>query len=286
GFRIEAVRPLLGRLIIDGFSFDVELLRALLDRNVRVVEVPVVFRYDSEPSTVRFIADSIEMLRDLIWIRMRSLRGAYRVDPPGLAPPDIAVRADDFGLSPGVNHAIQLGLESGSLTAASLMMGTPHSAEALAWAAQHPEARLGVHLNVTQGRPVCPPEEVASLVDRSGSFLGLGRFLARFATGRIRLEHVRREWRAQIDRVRAAGVALEHLYSPHHVPLLPGIWDRVAAPLADQEGVSLRTMDGPVHGEGWRPNLKGRALQLASRGAIRRRPRGKPRHGFGTSLTA
>src|SRR5262249_32630314 len=78
GFRTETVRPILGRLVMNGFSFDVELLRALIDRGARIVEVPVSFRYDSEPSTVRFVYDSAVMMRDLILIRYRSLRGRYR----------------------------------------------------------------------------------------------------------------------------------------------------------------------------------------------------------------
>src|SRR5262249_28191793 len=52
GFRSDVVKPLLSRLRLDGFSFDVELLRGLIDRGARIDEIPVAFRYDSEPSTV------------------------------------------------------------------------------------------------------------------------------------------------------------------------------------------------------------------------------------------
>lgn len=78
GFRTASVRPILVDLVIDGFPFDVELLRALIDRKAVVREIPVSFRYDSEPSTVRFTLDALIMLRDLIRIRVRSLRGVYR----------------------------------------------------------------------------------------------------------------------------------------------------------------------------------------------------------------
>jgi dolichyl-phosphate beta-glucosyltransferase len=78
GFRMASLRPILGDLVIDGFPFDVELLRALLDRKAVVREIPVSFRYDSEPSTVRFTLDALIMLRDLVRIRIRSLRGIYR----------------------------------------------------------------------------------------------------------------------------------------------------------------------------------------------------------------
>src|SRR5262249_46387116 len=48
GLRMAAIRPLLGQLVKDGFSFDLELLRALLDHGGRIAEVPVSFRYDCE----------------------------------------------------------------------------------------------------------------------------------------------------------------------------------------------------------------------------------------------
>ena len=35
------------------------------------------FRYDEEPSTVRFAADAAEMLRDLVKIRWNDWRGRY-----------------------------------------------------------------------------------------------------------------------------------------------------------------------------------------------------------------
>jgi hypothetical protein len=78
GFRTDVVRSVLDTLVVDGFPFDVELLRALIDRKASIREIPVSFRYDSEPTTVRFTMDALIMLRDLVRIRVRSLRGAYR----------------------------------------------------------------------------------------------------------------------------------------------------------------------------------------------------------------
>src|SRR2546425_12391896 len=144
---------LLGALVMDGFSFDVELLRALQDRGARIVEMPVTYRYDTEPSTVRFIIDSLEMARDLAHVRIRSFLGRYRA-PARTAPPPgrLVVHADDFGLAPGINQAIQEGFQAGSITSASILLGGPHAAPAVAWAAAHPEFDYGVHLNLTQGR--------------------------------------------------------------------------------------------------------------------------------------
>jgi chitin disaccharide deacetylase len=285
GFRTEAVRPILGRLAMDGFSFDVELLRALVDRGARIVEVPVTFRYDSEPSTVAFAVDSVRMFRDLVRIRARSMAGRYRRATAGKEAARLVIHADDYGLAPGVNRAIEAALRSGAVTSASILLGTPHGCEALVWAAAHGELDFGVHLNVKRGRPLLPAREVPSLVGPSGEFHSLGGFLSRLFSRRISLPQVEAEWRAQMLAVREAGIAVSHLDSHQHVHLLPRLYSRVAAPLARSLGLNLRAMDGPYRGGGLRADLGGALLALATR--IGRRGAGPslaPAHGFGAAL--
>jgi dolichyl-phosphate beta-glucosyltransferase len=286
GFRTDVVRPLLGAMVIDGFSFDVELLRALQDNRARIVEIPVSYRYDSEPTTVNFILDSLRMMRDLIHVRARSLLGRYR-EPARPAPrtSGLVVHADDFGLAPGINSAIEEGLEAGTVTSASILLGGPHAAPALAWAAGRPTHDFGVHLNLTQGRPILPAALVPSLVDRRGRFLRLPRFLLRYALGRIRPHEVLIEWRAQIRAVRAAGVVISHLDSHQHVHLLPRLFRRVAVRLAAFHRLPLRVMDGPVCRRGIWPDVKGMLLILATLRAVPHDGTATPAaHGFGTSL--
>jgi dolichyl-phosphate beta-glucosyltransferase len=286
GFRTEVVRPLLGAMVIDGFSFDVELLRALQDNRARIVEIPVSYRYDSEPTTVNFILDSLRMMRDLVHVRARSLFGRYRESArPAARTSGLVVHADDFGLAPGINSAIEEGLEAGTVTSASILMGGPHAAPALAWAAGRPRHDFGVHLNLTQGRPILPAALVPSLVDRRGRFLRLPRFLARYALGRIRPHEVFIEWRAQIRAVRSAGVIISHLDSHQHVHLLPRLFRRVAVRLAAFHRLPLRVMDGPVCRRGIWPDVKGMLLILATLRAVPHDGAAPPAaHGFGTSL--
>lgn len=267
-FRTANIKPLLPRLRLDGFSFDVELLRGLIDRGARIDEVPVAFRYDSEPSTVNFAKDALRMARDMLRVRWRSYRGYYAIDRPGRR---LIIHADDYGLAPGVNRAIEEGLESGAIQSASILLGGPHAPAALAWAAAHPQFDFGVHLNLTQGRPVLAPERVPSLLAADGRFRALVPFLLRFATGRVVPSEIAAEWRAQIAAARAAGVAISHLDSHQHVHLIPGIFRRVAAPLASGERVVLRAMDGPLGAEATRPNLKGLLLAIATRLSVGRR---------------
>lgn len=268
GFQSAVVKPLLPCLRMDGFSFDVELLRGLIDRGARIDEVPVAFRYDSEPSTLHFAQDALRMARDLVRVRWRSWRGGYTSD---VVPRSVIIHADDFGLAPGINRAIEEGLETGALHSASILLGGAHAEAALAWAASHPEFDFGVHLNLTQGRPVLAEERVPSLVDKDGRFFPLGSLLARLALGRVEPQEIVAEWRAQIAVTRGAGVRISHLDSHQHVHLIPKIFRGAAVRLATEEHVVLRAMDGPGASSPTHPRLKEMGLAIATRLAVGRR---------------
>jgi dolichyl-phosphate beta-glucosyltransferase len=67
GFKLvnaERTRPLFEQMTIDGFAYDVELLLLCARHNLRVGEVPVVWR-NSRESHVSLIGDSMRMLFDL-----------------------------------------------------------------------------------------------------------------------------------------------------------------------------------------------------------------------------
>jgi dolichyl-phosphate beta-glucosyltransferase len=74
-FRREAGRAVFSRARIDGFGFDVEILRLCRAMGFSVLEIPVVWR-DSAPSKVRLVSGSLGMIADLVRIRLR--RGRVR----------------------------------------------------------------------------------------------------------------------------------------------------------------------------------------------------------------
>ena len=67
-FRLDVFRPVLLQARSDGFSFDVELLHLARKAGLRMREIPV--RWDhNEGSKVRFMQDSMRMLRDVVTMR-------------------------------------------------------------------------------------------------------------------------------------------------------------------------------------------------------------------------
>src|SRR2546422_11529771 len=78
GFSAPAAGLVFPRLTIPGFGFDVEALYIARKHGLRVKQVAVHYRYDDEPSTVRFAADAAGMLRELVKIRWNDWRGGSR----------------------------------------------------------------------------------------------------------------------------------------------------------------------------------------------------------------
>ena len=135
----------------------------------------------------------------------------------------LVVTADDFGLSEDVNAAVRRAHRDGILTCASLMMGAPAVAEAVA-IARADGLPVGLHLTLVDGRPVLPPERVPDLVDSRGDFRsGLVGPAVRLAlSARVRRQ-ARAECAAQTEAFLAAGLMLDHVNAHHHFHLHPSV---------------------------------------------------------------
>jgi len=68
-FRLDACRPILEAARIQGFAFDVELLYVAQRAGLRIREVPVRWNH-AEGSKVNFFSDSLQMLRQVIGLRL------------------------------------------------------------------------------------------------------------------------------------------------------------------------------------------------------------------------
>lgn len=113
----------------------------------------------------------------------------------------LLVVADDFGIGPGTSRGILDLASQGLLTGTVLLVNSPYAESAVQeWRRSGVPLEVGWHPCLNIDRPVLPPEKVPSLVDAAGRFLTLGPFMARLASGRIRTDEVRAEFRAQFGR--------------------------------------------------------------------------------------
>jgi hopanoid biosynthesis associated protein HpnK len=143
---------------------------------------------------------------------------------PARAPRRLITVADDFGLSEGVNDAVEQAAAQGILTSASLMVAAPAFADAVARARRSPNLHVGLHLVVIEGTPILPPAEIPGLVDATGRFpsdqfrLGL-KYFFRPAIRR----QLAAEIRAQFEAFAATGLPLDHANAHKHMHLHPVI---------------------------------------------------------------
>jgi hopanoid biosynthesis associated protein HpnK len=141
----------------------------------------------------------------------------------------LIVNADDFGFTRGVNAGILRAFERGILTSATLMANGDAFDEAVAMARANPTLGVGIHLVAVGGRPVADPSEIPSLVDANGllprTLTDLIKLLAR---RRVRVEHIEREFAAQIERVCRAGLTPTHLDSHKHSHTQPLVMTALA----------------------------------------------------------
>ena len=152
----------------------------------------------------------------------------------------LIVNADDYAMSPGVSRGVLEAHTRGLVTSTTAVVNTPGATEALAAArAGAPRLGLGLHVNLSFGRPVLLPSVVPSLVGEDGHFFSGARLLD--AMDRFRADDVRREMAAQFARfAELVGRPPDHLDSHQHIGCLqPDVFAAMLA-LADAADIPLR----------------------------------------------
>jgi hypothetical protein len=158
----------------------------------------------------------------------------------------LIINGDDLGLTRAVSEGIFQAHENGLLTSASLMVNQPATEFAVQKLARYPNLGVGIHLNLSQGRPVLRPQEVSSLVGSDGRFLAPNEIQARLMTWSVSRKEIEAEYCAQIRRARAMGVDPTHADSHHHMHLffaaVAGSARAVSGSGPGQRGSAVRTV--------------------------------------------
>ncbi len=168
-----------------------------------------------------------------------------RPSPMGQSPARrIALHADDLGMNPAVTDGIFQGFEQGLLTSTSLLSNAPDAARALdRW--QQLESRraagslestarrqrlqdpdqpfeLGIHLNLTQGRPLTVGRYPAALLDANGCFPGIfGLFRRLRRSGESVARAIEVELTCQVQFMLDRGHQPTHLNGHQYIEMLP-----------------------------------------------------------------
>jgi hopanoid biosynthesis associated protein HpnK len=150
---------------------------------------------------------------------------------------NLIVNADDLGWTEGVNRGIVEAHRQGLVTSATLLANGRAFDSGIAAARKNPELGIGVHLNLSDGPPAAPADQVPGLLNAAGELDGRPESLLLCVASRsLPLEEVEREWDAQIQKIREAGITPTHLDGHKHVQMLPVLFE-LALRLAKKHGI-------------------------------------------------
>jgi predicted glycoside hydrolase/deacetylase ChbG (UPF0249 family) len=133
----------------------------------------------------------------------------------------LIINADDFGLSRGITDGIILTHEKGILTSTSLMVNQPATEYAISRAEDAQDLGIGIHLNLTQGRPVLPRDRVRTLIDEEGNFFTCGTLAKKLLRLQVSAYEIEAEFRAQIRLMKSYGLMPTHADSHHRIHMYP-----------------------------------------------------------------
>lgn len=188
----------------------------------------------------------------------------------------LILNADDFGYTHGINQAIMRAHREGILTSATLMANGAAFDEAVEIAREYPELGVGCHFVLLGGKSVANPRDIPSLAKADGELPeSLPAFVAKMTAGRIRGKDIEIELRAQIGRIREAGIEPTHIDSHKHTHAHPFVFRAIARAA---KGLGIRRVRNPFErlGDSWALARAGRAFstQLLA-AAVARVPAGR-----------
>jgi len=148
----------------------------------------------------------------------------------------VVFNADDFGSHPRISRGIIEAMQRGVVRSTTVLANMVTDEE-LSWLAKMPDISVGAHLNLTKGTPVTPFP--LDFLDEHGGF---SKELVFSPAGGpvLPADAVRAELEAQVSRLEAGGLSLDHLDSHHHVHGFASVLDVVVELARDRE-LAVRT---------------------------------------------
>jgi predicted glycoside hydrolase/deacetylase ChbG (UPF0249 family) len=112
----------------------------------------------------------------------------------------LIITGDDYGMCEAVNAAVEECLAAGALRATCVMANMPACGTAIGLRRTFPRSSIGIHWNLSQGRPLLPPAQIPSLVGSEGEFHPAPALRRRLLRGEIPLAEIAAELQAQFRR--------------------------------------------------------------------------------------
>ena len=156
----------------------------------------------------------------------------------------VIINADDFGLNSSVNHAIVESFERNYITSTTIMANMPGFEEAVSLAKENKlTGKIGIHLNLTQGIPLTENILSSNLFYNKNN-TDLKKHKRRlFFLSKKEKEIIFKEFSAQVEKVRNAGIEITHIDSHHHIHEVWPVTKLVLALLKKYQIPSMRILN-------------------------------------------
>jgi predicted glycoside hydrolase/deacetylase ChbG (UPF0249 family) len=136
----------------------------------------------------------------------------------------VIFNGDDFGLTTGINKGIIQSYKDGLLTSASIVASGEAAEEAISLAKQNEGMDVGIHLILSDERPLLPPERISSIISEDTFFPSRQKIFQTIITRKIDYNQVEAEWCAQIETCFNSGLAISHIDSHQFIHLFPTLF--------------------------------------------------------------
>ncbi len=133
-------------------------------------------------------------------------------------PIHLIINADDYGYFPCISQGILEAASSGAVTATGILANSADLKTQLEWLDSVEGLDLGVHLNLTFRQPLTATM-AEKLAHWNGCFPSAYSMSWMLLTGKISVQEVRIEWRAQIEACQRKDLLF--LNSHEHIHMLP-----------------------------------------------------------------
>ncbi|MDP4152169.1 MAG: ChbG/HpnK family deacetylase [Bacillota bacterium] len=136
----------------------------------------------------------------------------------------VIITADDYGMSPAVNKAIEACAKSGAVTSTNVMVNLGYYESAAELKNKYRGISIGIHFCLTTGKALLPHREIPTLTEDDGSFFTLSELNARLKRGSVDKKDAVKELTAQYDRFREVVGQPDYWCSHEHVHVAPGLF--------------------------------------------------------------
>jgi len=135
----------------------------------------------------------------------------------------LIINADGFGFTPGVNKGIMESIERGLVSSISCVVNFPYIKEISKIVKNYSHLSIGIHLNLSVGKPVSNKKEIPSLVSSSSEFYG-EEFTKRLLIGKIKFKDIIKELEAQVNLLEQLVPYISHFDGHQNKHLYPSFF--------------------------------------------------------------